>query len=194
MYATKPRFAAVLTVVALSLACGGAEPTVRPASAPPTPVRPAGPVSASGDSSVRAVIGRAGGTLSLRSGARLEVPAGALGQDYEVVLHEAEPARTAWDDPENEHELGPIFAVNPGMVAAQGHTFRVSVPQMALPQSFTTADLAFGSEEESNVTRALEMAGTETRWQFWPARIENGRFVAEMHSLGGHRMQFGVSR
>lgn len=194
MRAQMPSFAAVLTTFAVCLACGGSEQQVRPDPVAAPPPRPRGPVTLSGEASVEGTVGRAGGTLTLRNGARLEIPAGALDRDYEIRMHEAEPARLAWDDPANEKELGPIFAVNPALAAGGGNVFRISVPQMALPQSYTNADLAFGVEEEASVTRALDMAGTETRWRFWPVNVENGRFVAEMQSLGGHRMQFGVSR
>ncbi len=74
----------------LLAACGGSQsaqattggPLVEQESRPP-----AGPVSASGSGEARAIVGPAGGTLSLTNGARLEIPAGALAREVEISLH-----------------------------------------------------------------------------------------------------------
>ena len=181
--------------IALALAggCGGASSEVTTTSSTPveeaTPVR-RGPVSARGDEAVRATMGSEGGTLELANGARLEIPPGALSSDVEIEFRVAPAAREAWDV-ETKRALGVVVEVSPGLRAASGQ-FRVSAPGAALPEGFDEDDLALGHEEEVGDTHLG--GATRTRWQMWPARIEGGRFVAELPALSGHRMQFGVSR
>jgi len=179
-----------MTMLALA-ACGGGTQTQRDdttVEAPPP--RPAGPVSARGDTDVRARVGRAGGTLELGNGARLEIPAGALPEEIEIDFSVASPAREAWDD-ETKRALGPVLEVEPP-IRSSGDPFVVSCPAMSIPDGWEPADLALGHEEEAGDTHLS--GATRTRWQMWPARIQSSRFVAEMPQLGGHRIQFGVSR
>lgn len=173
--------------------CGGGASS-QPAETTPVaeaPPRPVGPVSARGEREVRARVGRAGGTLELANGGRLEIPEGALDEEIEIVLSVGPEAREAWDD-ETKRALGPVLEVSPPLAAHAGR-FRISAPATQLPPGFEDDDLALGSEEENAAGRGMTQA-TMTRWQMWPARIEGGRFVADMPSFGGHRVQFGVSR
>ncbi|HJL16030.1 MAG TPA: hypothetical protein RMH99_10250 [Sandaracinaceae bacterium LLY-WYZ-13_1] len=180
--------------LALALgACGGSQPAepVEPAE-DPEPV-PAGPVSASGSDEARAEVRSAGGTLSLTNGARLEIPGGALEEPTEVVLaHGAEGQ--AFGDAETQRPLGPMLNVQPTLVAADGQAFEVSIPAQPVPAGFEESDLAFAMEEVHDQQRAIDTLGTRTRWQFYPVRVEDGRFVARITGLAGHRVQFGVSR
>lgn len=188
------RWGSAALVLALAGGCGGgasSEPVV--ASSTPveeaTPVR-RGPVSARGDDDVRATVGAEGGTLELANGARLEIPAGALDSDVELHFHVGHDAREAWDA-ETKRPLGPIVEVAPAVRASSGQ-FRFSAPAARLPEGFEVADLALGQEEEVGATHLG--GATQTRWQMWPARIDGDRFVADLPALGGHRLQFGVSR
>ncbi|MDQ3035262.1 MAG: hypothetical protein M3Y87_22840, partial [Myxococcota bacterium] len=144
-----------------------------------------------GEREVRARVGSAGGRLELANGGRLEIPAGALAQETEIFFGTGASAREAWDA-ETKQPLGPTLEVRPAIVAANGAEFRVSAPATQVPDGFEADDLALGHEEEVDA-RHLS-ATTATRWQMWPARVESGRFVADLPALGGHRVQFGVSR
>lgn len=187
------KWAAVVIALACASGCGGARPEPVVASTAPveeaTPAR-RGPVSARGENDVRATVGADGGTLELANGARLEIPAGALDSDVEIRLHVGAEAREAWDD-ETKRPLGPVVDVEPAITASSGQ-FRVSAPAMPLPDGFDLSDLALGAEEEVGDTHLG--GATRTRWQMWPARVDGNRFVAELPALGGHRLQFGVSR
>lgn len=174
--------------------CGGGSTTQAPAEtaeASQEPARAAGPVVVRGDDEVRARVGRAGGRLELANGSRLEIPEGALTEEVEVVFAAGSSARGAWDT-ETKRPLGPTLEVRPPVAASGGATFRISSPAIPIPDGFAPDDLALANEEETE-GRQLS-AVTATRWQMWPARVESGRFVAEMPVLGGHRVQFGVSR
>lgn len=182
--------------VALGLAACGGAPAVPVQTAPVAVAapRPAGPVEARGGEEVRARVGRAGGSLELSNGGRLEIPPGALTEDTEIVFRHGAPARNIWDDADNERAMGPMLEAEPPLVAAEGTQFRISTPSLAVPAPFRPRDLALGVERETEHGRAMAMSGTETRWDFWPGRIEGQRFVADMAELPGHRMQFGLSR
>lgn len=183
-----------LLPIALTIgACGGGTSSQAAETTPAeeAPPRAVGPVAVRGESEVRARVGRAGGTLELANGGRLEIPAGALGEEVEIVFTTGASAREAWDA-ETKRPLGPTLEVRPAMTAGGGARFRLSTPATQLPDGFELADLGLGHEEEADA-RHLS-ASTATRWQMWPARVESGRFVAEMPALAGHRVQFGVSR
>jgi hypothetical protein len=182
--------AAIALLALTTAACGGAASSSPAASETTVAAEPAHAVSARGDREVHARVGRAGGTLELGNGARLEIPEGALTEDVELVLHIGSPAREAWDD-ETKRALGPVIEIRPA-IASSGGEFRISCPSEPIPSGFQPADLALGHEEDAGATHLG--GATATRWQMWPARIEGGRFVAAMPTLAGHRLQFGVSR
>ena len=91
-----------------------------------------------------------------------------------------------------QRALGPMLRVEPDLVS-EGGAFVVSIPRQRLPDEFQESDLALAMEEVGQ-QRAIDTLGTQTRWQFYPARIDGERFVAEMQGLHGHRVQFGVAR
>lgn len=156
---------------------------------PPT----TGPVTASGTREARAVVGPAGGTLSLANGARLEIPAGALARDVEITL-QVDAEGHAFGDAERQRPLGPMLAVTPALVAQGGAPFVLSIPEQPIPTGFASEDLAFAVEEEDENARAIETIATHTRWQFYPVEVQGGRFVARTEVLPGHRVRFGVAR
>jgi hypothetical protein len=150
-----------------------------------------GPVSAQGGPEARAMVGRAGGTLTLSNGARLSIPADALSEEVEVTLHVGADGR-AFGDRERQRPLGPMLAVEPAIVS-NGDAIELSIPQLALPGGYSEDDLAFAVEEPTE-ERTMGTLATETRWQFLPVQIQNGRFVARTDGLPGQRLQFGVAR
>jgi hypothetical protein len=147
------------------------------------------PVHARGEQEVRARVGRAGGTLELANGVRLEIAEGALEGDIDIVFRTAPAAREAWDD-ETKRALGPSLEITPA-IRSNGRPFRLSCPALPMPSGFEPEDLALGVEEEAGSTLG---GATATRWQMWPARIEGNRFVADLPAISGQRVQFGVSR
>lgn len=184
------------TALALAgAACGGsqrAEPTIfEPLEQEPAP--PAGPVSASGAEEARVEVSTAGGVLTLANGARLEIPRGALNEPIEVVIR-PDAQGHAFGDSESQRPLGPMVSIQPALTAGAGESFTISVPAQPIPAGFEEADLAFAMEEVHDQQRAIDTLGTRTFWQFYPVRVENGRFVARVNGVPGHRVQFGVSR
>lgn len=157
------------------------------------PVQPTGPVNASGSEEARATVANAGGTLSLQNGARLEIPSGAIAEPTEVVLRRGAEGQ-AFGDLERQRSLSPMLNVEPMLVAADGGAFVVSVPAQTIPSGFEEADLAMAMEEIDDQQRAIDTLGTQTRWQFYPVEVQNGRWVARVGGLAGHRIQFGVAR
>lgn len=195
MRITTANLAGVLLSVGL-LACGGsqsAETTAGPLEEEEAPPRPAGPVSASGSSEATATVAGAGGTLSLQNGARLEIPRGALSEPTEVVLRRGAEGQ-AFGDAERQRPLSPMLNIVPTLIAANGDAFEVSVPAQTIPSGYEEADLAFAMEEIDDEQRAIDTLGTQTRWQFYPVEVENGRWKARVTGLPGHRVQFGVAR
>ncbi len=156
------------------------------------PPRATGPASARGDAEARAVVGRAGGTLTLSNGARLEIPAGALSQDVEVQLGNGAEGQ-AFGDRENQRPVGPMLNIEPEL-RSEGEPFVVSIPEQPVPNGWSAEDLAFAMEEVHDEQRAIDTLGTVTRWQFYPASIQAGRLSARTTGLMGHRVQFGVAR
>ncbi|MGE0790156.1 MAG: hypothetical protein AB7S26_31065 [Sandaracinaceae bacterium] len=154
------------------------------------PPNTTGPANASGGAEASAMVGAAGGTFSLSNGARLEIPRGALSSATEVTLRVGADGQ-AFGDRENQRPLGPMLNVTPAM---SGGGFVVSIPQQPIPNGWSEDDLALALEEVDDEQRAIDVLGTQTRWQFWPARVQNGRFVAEVRAFPGHRVQFGVAR
>ncbi len=173
-----------------ALACGASAPppVVEEAPPPPPPPRPA---HLSGDREVRGVVGRAGGSIALTSGLRIEIPAGALRED--VTFHVGIGANAnVWSSEEGEVESGLLYDLSPSVRAEAGHTFTVSAPAHAPPSGFESARVALGMEEE-RATRAFTDV-VQTRWQYMRARREGERYTADAPYLGGHRLQFGLVR
>lgn len=187
-------FARSVAAVLLLGACGGSqtESTTGGGLQEAPPPRPSGPASASGDSEAVAMVGSEGGTLSLSNGARLEIPAGALSESVEVTLSHGADGQ-AFGDRENQRALGPMLNIEPNLRSEGGH-FVVSIPEQPVPNGWSTDDLAFAMEEVSDEQRAMDVLGTVTRWQFYHARVQGGRLVADTAGLHGHRVQFGVAR
>lgn len=154
---------------------------------------PSGPVSASGATEAHARVGPAGGTLSLRNGARLTIPAGALAEATEVSLHIGADGQ-AFGDRERQRPLGPMLAVEPAIASEGGAPFELSVPEQPIPSGFEASDLAFAIESVDEGARAIDTLATQTRWQFYPVAVEGGRFVVRISGLAGHRVQFGIAR
>ena len=182
-----------MLVIALALAgCGGGAATTNGSQTTTVAEvsQPTGPVRARGENEVHARVGRAGGTLELANGARLEIPAGALAADTEITVSVGASAREAWDS-ETKRALGPVIEIAPA-VQSSGDPFVLSCPAAQIPDGWEAGDLALGHEEEVGDTHLG--GATQTRWQMWPATVESNRFVGELPSLGGHRVQFGVSR
>jgi hypothetical protein len=135
-------------------------------------------------------IGSAGGTLELDNGARLEIPAGALSETVEVTFSSG-ARTTAFSNKEHERPLGPTLAIAPELVLSSPAI--VSVPAHDIPEGFAEADLALGLEQLGS-QRAVEMQGTQTRWDYFPAASQAGRAVAELAQVPGFRLQFLVSK
>lgn len=175
-------------------ACGGSqtEPTTGGGLTEGTPPpRPSGPVSATGSSEARAIVGSAGGTLSLENGARVMIPAGALSEPVEVTLsHGAEGQ--AFGDRESMRALGPMFEIAPAL-RSEGPSFVVSIPEQPIPAGWAPDDLALAMEE-IGPQRPNDTLSTNTRWVMYPIRVTNGRLECHTDGLQGHRVQFGVSR
>jgi hypothetical protein len=123
----------------------------------------------------------------------LEIPEGAISEPVDVSFHVGAEGH-AFGDRERQRPLGPLLAVEPALFATDGASFTVSVPALALPQGWTESDLAFAMEEVDDEQRAIDTLATQTRWNFYPVTVENGRFVARVTGLPGHRLQFGVAR
>ncbi len=151
-----------------------------------------GPVNARGSTEATGTVGRAGGTFALANGGRLEIPSGAIASATDVRFANGADGQ-AFGDRENQRPLGPMLNVEPA-IRSEGGDLRVSIPQQPIPNGWSEDDLAFAMEEVADQQRAMDVLGTVTRWQFYRARVENGRFVAEVPGVPGHRVQFGVAR
>lgn len=175
-------------------ACGGSQDVQATTGGPliEEEQRPTGPVSATGSGEARAIVGQAGGTLTLSNGARLEIPPGALAREVEVTLHVGAEGQ-AFGDGERQRPLGPMLGVTPAIVAEEG-SFVLSIPEQPVPTGFASDDLAFAMEEADADARAIDTIATQTRWQFYPVQVEGGRFVARTEGFHGHRVRFGVAR
>lgn len=181
---------------ALLVACGGA-PAPEPEEAPVAAPEPQGPVAVEDDTEAVATVGPAGGTLSLTNGTRLVIPEGALEAPTEIRLEfsTTEGAR-AFADTElgSQAPLGNVLRIRPYVPAVRG-AFEFSTRAQDIPERFEARDLTLAVEEESHAQRAEAMdAPMRTRWQYYPARELDGRFVAQLPVLHGHRLQFGVYR
>lgn len=150
---------------------------------------PTSAVHATGSKSVTAHVGPPGGSLELASGARIEIPPGAVQGAQDFVLNEA-PMTTAFFNEEHERPVGPTFVISPGVDAPEGQTIKVSIPLAGYPKGW--GDVAIGVE-----TPAGAMVGGEdaehTKWEYENAKLVGGRAVAELPGLNGYRLQFVLS-
>lgn len=187
------KIARLLALGGVLAACGGSQSAsttgdgLEEAPPPPPPRR----VDVTGASEATATVGHAGGTLELENGARLEIPEGALSEEIEVSLSHGVEGQ-AFGDRENQRALGPMLNIEPAL-RSDGDPFVVSVPEQPVPSGWTSDDLAFAMEEVGE-QRAIANTGTQTRWQFYHVRVEDGRLAAHTRGLQGHRVQFGVAR
>jgi hypothetical protein len=143
-------------------------------------------VHKTGSGSVSALIGPPGGTLELASGAKVEIPPGAVQGGEEFVLKDA-PNTTAFFNSEHERPVGPTFIFSPDVHAPEGRSIRVSIPLASYPAGWGDVSIAFEYP-------AGEMVGAEdsehTKWQYEDGKLSGGRAVAELPALNGYRLQF----
>jgi len=157
---------------------------------------PVGEAHARGDNRAATRVGAAGGTLELASGARVEIPAGAITTPVDVVIQRAPPT-DAFNNREDERIAGPTFIVTPALNSSNGSKFVVSVPMTtSVPDGFEQTDVAIAYERVAAVQRGMsaELDTTQTRWDHGPASVRSGRMVAELDQLPGFRLQFVWSR
>jgi len=148
-------------------------------------------VHRSGDSKLIVEVGRGGGVLRLGNGARLDIPEGALNEPVEITFSEGTHT-TAFSNHEYERPIGPTLEIAPALDLNQ--PFKLSVPLGSLPEGFAEKDLTLAAEVMSESQRAVQMQGTQTRWDYLPASSDAGRAVAELSQIPGFRMQFVVSQ
>ena len=177
---------ASLTVIAIGEGCGGGA-AARTEPAPP----PDREVNARGDHEASGHFGRLGGSLELANGFRVEIPAGALESEVDLMLIDGAAANVFHPD-EGEVAVGPIAQLTPFVAAASGRTFRVSAPAPRVPAGFDEAEVVLGMEEETR-GRSFGDAVT-TRWQYHRASGDGTRYTAELAYFGDHRLQFGLTR
>ncbi len=184
--------------VAGALGCGGSsepEPLFTPdntgGEASP---QASSPVHERGDSSVTATVGPAGGTLELSNGAKLEIPAGALGDEVEVIFGLGAQTQ-AFSNRDYERTVGPTLIVQPALVAQPGTRVAVSAPLSGIPQPFTEQDVALAVETVDEMDPMADVRPTvQTIWRYAPASVAEGRLRAELQELPGMRVQFLLSR
>ena len=180
----------------LAVACGGSTASKPPPhrAAQTSPIEhsePSSPVHKRGSDKLIVEVGRAGGTLELDNGARLEIPQGALSEPVEITFSRGNHT-TAFSNHEWERPLGPTLEIAPAI--GLGSPVKVSVPMAVLPEGFSEEDLALGLEVPSDKQRAVEMTGTQTRWDYLPAANAKGRATAQLDSVPGYRLQSVVSK
>lgn len=187
--------AAEMIVTGLLVGCGGAAPPAARTTGGPLIDESAGPTVAvhlRGDEVAVGRMGRPGGTLELSSGARVEVPAGVLGEALEVELRRGANT-TAFNNHEDTRAIGPTLQIAPPMEAHTGTKIVVSIPLIPLPDGFGPEHVRASIEDEADEQRDLSSA-TRTRWVEVPAEIRDGRIRAELEYLPGNRFQFIVVR
>jgi hypothetical protein len=146
-------------------------------------------VNKSGSGSVSAVFGSPGGSLSLASGAKVEIPPGAIEGAQEIVLRESQMT-TAFYNQESERPIGPTFTISPGFNAPEGRKVVVSIPLAAYPEGYGEIAIAY---EYSKGARVGAEDSEHTRWQYENARLSGGRAIAELPGINGYRLQFVVT-
>jgi hypothetical protein len=184
-------FIVAVSLVPVLTGCGGSTPRPVVVDEPPPPPPPPQPSHLRGDRSVHGVVGRAGGSITLSSGLRIEIPEGALHEDVTFDVEVGAEANV-WSSEEGEAESGLLYDLRPAVVADEGHRFTISAPAHAAPPGFESARVALGMEEERPSRAFTDVV--QTRWQYMRARREGDRYVAEVALLGGHRLQFGLVR
>jgi hypothetical protein len=150
---------------------------------------PKGVVNKSGSGSVTARIGSAGGSLTLSSGPKVEIPAGSIDGAEDIELSETQ-GTTAFLNQESERPVGPTFVVSPDIQAPAGKTIRVSIPLAAYPEGYGDVAIAY---EYSVGNRVGAEDSEHTRWQYENAKLSGGRAVAELPAVNGYRLQFVLS-
>jgi len=150
---------------------------------------PAGVVNKSGSGSVTARIGAAGGSLTLSSGPKVEIPAGAISGGEDIELSETQ-GTTAFLNEESERPVGPTFVIAPDIQAPEGKTIKVSIPLAAYPEGYGDVAIAY---EYSVGSRVGAEDSEHTRWQYESAKLSGGRAVAELPAVNGYRLQFVLS-
>jgi len=147
---------------------------------------PIGAVHKSGGDKVSAMMGAAGGTLELASGARVDIPAGALSEPQEIVLSLTQ-GTTAFFNSEHEKPVGPVFEVSPGMDAPEGGSITISIPLASYPEGW--GDISLGYEYPVGAVVGGEDS-EHTKWQYENAKLVGGRATAQLSSISGYRFQF----
>jgi hypothetical protein len=150
---------------------------------------PNGVVNKSGGDSVSARFGSAGGSLTLSSGPKVEIPPGAIDGSEEIVLRESQ-GTTAFYNEESERPVGPTFVISPDIQAPEGRTIKVSIPLASYPEGYGDVAIAY---EYSVGDRVGAEDSEHTRWQYETARLTGGRAVAELPAVNGYRLQFVLS-
>ena len=191
--------AATLSVL-VGLGCGGdnePEPLFTPENTGggEAPVGRAGsPVHERGDTSVSATVGPAGAVLELSNGAKLEIPAGALGDEVDVIFGIGSQTQ-AFANRDFERPMGPTLLIQPALVAQPGARIKVSAPMGSIPQPFTEEDITLATEAVDEMDPMSDVrTNVQTVWQYANAEVVGGRFVAEVQELPGMRVQFLLSR
>jgi hypothetical protein len=151
--------------------------------------RPNGVVNKSGSGSVTATIGSAGGSLTLSSGPKVEIPAGAIDGAEDIELSETQ-GTTAFLNEESMRPVGPTFVISPDVQAPEGKTIKVSIPLAAYPEGYGDVAIAY---EYSEGARVGAEDSEHTRWQYENAKLSGGRAVAELPAVNGYRLQFVLS-
>lgn len=185
----------LIALAAAGAACGGGTTqtsSTGPGGGPAATTGPtaAGPVIESGDRTLTAEVGGAGGTLSLTNGSRVEIPAGALSEDYEIHFSVASQTQ-AFNNRDYERPVGPTIHLQPAMPVAS--PLVVSIPAASIPREFQDGELTLAVEVPAAGQRAGVMGSTQTTWSHVAARSENGRFVADLPDVPGMRLQFLVA-
>lgn len=150
---------------------------------------PNGVVNKSGSGSVTARMGASGGSLTLSSGPKVEIPPGAIDGAEDVELSETQ-GTTAFLNEESERPIGPTFVIAPDIQAPEGRTIKVSIPLAKYPEGYGDVAIAY---EYSVGERVGAEDSEHTRWQYESAKLTGGRAVAELPAVNGYRLQFVLS-
>jgi hypothetical protein len=192
---TNKKLNALTSAMFLILAgCAGGEPGAAEGDSTSTSgsegaAVPNGVVNKSGSGSVTATFGPSGGSLTLASGAKVEIPPGAIEGAQEVVLKESQMT-TAFYNEESERPIGPTFIVSPAIQAPEGRAIKVSIPLAAYPEGYGDVAIAY---EYSAGARVGAEDSEHTRWQYETAKLSGGRAVADLPGVNGYRLQFVIS-